>query len=73
MKKMRIRLVGIKKSCISGAYKRFSEVKVVPFLCCRSDHVIPQSLGHVLVSNERGMKTVKLRGQKNTKYVFMKW
>ena len=29
-------------------------------MSCRCDHVVPQSFGHVLMSNQRGVETVKL-------------
>ena len=44
--------VGIEKSCINRTHKWLGEVEIVSLLCCRSDHVVPESFGHVLMSNQ---------------------
>ena len=55
-----ILLISTQKGCVSRADKRFSKVKMVSLLCCRSDHVVPQCFSHVLVGNQRRMETVQL-------------
>ena len=44
--------VSIDKSSVCRADKRFSIVKIVSFLSCRSNHVVPQCFGHVLMGNQ---------------------
>ena len=61
-----ILLISAEKGCISWTNKCFGEIKIVPLLSRRSDHVVPQCFSHVLMSNQWRMETVQLSQRKCT-------